>query len=62
MTRLVHAELLKLWTTRTARIVLVLAAAGPAALTVAVLTLAGRGSRRWATTPRASSSASPTGP
>jgi ABC-2 type transport system permease protein len=42
MTRLVHAELLKLWTTRTARIVLVLAAAGTAALTVVVLTLAGR--------------------
>jgi ABC-type transport system involved in multi-copper enzyme maturation permease subunit len=42
MTRLVHAELLKLWTTRTARIVLALAAAGTAALTVAVLTLAGR--------------------
>lgn len=42
MTRLVHAELLKLWTTRTARVVLALAAAGTAALTVAVLTLAGR--------------------
>jgi len=42
MTRLVHAELLKLWTTRTARIVLVLAAAGAAALTIFVLTLAGR--------------------
>jgi ABC-2 type transport system permease protein len=42
MTRLVHAELLKLWTTRTARIVLALAAAGTAALTVAVLALAGR--------------------
>ena len=42
MTRLVRAELLKLWTTRTARIVLSLAAAGTAALTVAVLTLAGR--------------------
>jgi ABC-2 type transport system permease protein len=42
MTRLVHAELLKLWTTRTARIVLALAGAGTAALTVAVLALAGR--------------------
>jgi hypothetical protein len=42
MTRLVHAELLKLWTTRTARIVLALAAAGTAALTVLVLSLAGR--------------------
>ena len=42
MTRLVRAELLKLWTTRTARIVLALAAAGTAALTVAVLALAGR--------------------
>jgi len=42
MTRLVHAELLKLWTTRTARIVLALAAAGTAALTVAVLVLADR--------------------
>jgi ABC-2 type transport system permease protein len=42
MTRLVHAELLKLWTTRTARTILALAAAGTAALTVAVLTLAGR--------------------
>jgi len=42
MTRLVHAELLKLWTTRTARIVLALAAAGAAALTIFVLTLAGR--------------------
>jgi hypothetical protein len=42
MTRLVHAELLKLWTTRTTRVVLALAAAGTAALTVAVLSLAGR--------------------
>ena len=42
MTRLVHAELLKLVTTRTARVVLALAAAGTAALTVAVLALAGR--------------------
>jgi ABC-type transport system involved in multi-copper enzyme maturation permease subunit len=42
MTRLVHAELLKLRTTRTARIVLALAATGTAALTVAVLALAGR--------------------
>jgi ABC-2 type transport system permease protein len=42
MTRLVHSELLKLWTTRTARIVLALAAAGTAALTAVVLTLAGR--------------------
>ena len=42
MTRLIRAELLKLWTTRTARIVLALAAAGTAALTVAVLALAGR--------------------
>ena len=42
MTRLVHAELLKLWTTRTARIVLALAAAGTAALTVLVLVFAGR--------------------
>jgi hypothetical protein len=30
LTRLVHAELLKIWTTRTARIVLALAAAGTA--------------------------------
>jgi ABC-2 type transport system permease protein len=42
MTRLVHAELLKLWTTRTARVLLALAAAGTAALTVVVLTFAGR--------------------
>ena len=42
MTRLVEAELLKLRTTRTARVVLALAAAGTAALTVAVLALAGR--------------------
>jgi ABC-type transport system involved in multi-copper enzyme maturation permease subunit len=42
MTRLVHAELLKLWTTRTARIVLALAAAGTAGLTVLILVLAGR--------------------
>ena len=42
MTRLIHTELLKLWTTRTARIVLALTAAGTAALTVAVLALAGR--------------------
>jgi ABC-2 type transport system permease protein len=42
MTRLVHAELLKLWTTRTARVLLALAAAGTAALTVVVLAVAGR--------------------
>ena len=42
MTRLVRAELLKLWTTRTARVLLALAAAGTAALTVLVLTFAGR--------------------
>jgi ABC-2 type transport system permease protein len=42
MTRLVRAELLKLWTTRTARVLLALAAAGTAALTVVVLTFAGR--------------------
>jgi ABC-2 type transport system permease protein len=42
MTRLVHAELLKLRTTRTARALLVLAAAGTAALIAAVLLLAGR--------------------
>jgi ABC-2 type transport system permease protein len=41
MTRLVHAELLKLRTTRTARVLLALAAAGTAAL-VAVVLLAGR--------------------
>ena len=39
MTRLVRAELLKLWTTRTARVLLALAAAGTAALTVVVLTI-----------------------
>jgi len=42
MIRLVHAELLKLWTTRTVRILLALAAAGTAALTVLILSLAGR--------------------
>jgi hypothetical protein len=42
MTRLVHAELRKLWTTRTARVLVALAGAGTAALRVAVLTLAGR--------------------
>jgi ABC-2 type transport system permease protein len=42
MTRLVRAELLKLWTTRTARVLLALTAAGTAALTVAVLALSGR--------------------
>jgi hypothetical protein len=63
MTWLVHAELLKLWTTRTARVVLALAAAGTGALTVAVLTLAaGPASRPWAGTPFASWSESPTRP
>jgi hypothetical protein len=42
MTPLVHAELLKLWSTWTARVLVALAGAGTAALTVAVLTLAGR--------------------
>lgn len=42
MTRLVKAELLKLWTTRTARVLLALAAAGTAALVILVLALAGR--------------------
>jgi hypothetical protein len=42
MTRLVHAELLKLRTTRTAVVLGALAAAGTAALVVAVLLLAGR--------------------
>ena len=42
MTRLVHAELLKLSTTRTARVLLALAGAGTAALVAAVLLLAGR--------------------
>ena len=42
MTRLVHSELLKLRTTRTARVLLTLAAAGTAALVAFVLLLAGR--------------------
>jgi ABC-2 type transport system permease protein len=42
MTRLIHAELLKLATTRTARVLLALAAAGTAAITVLVLVFAGR--------------------
>jgi ABC-2 type transport system permease protein len=42
MTRLVKAELLKLWTTRTARVLLALTAAGTAALVALVLALAGR--------------------
>ncbi len=42
MTRLVQAELLKLWTTRTVRVLLALAAAGAAALVTLVLVLAGR--------------------
>jgi hypothetical protein len=42
MTRLVHSELLKLRTTRTARVLLTLAAAGTAALVAVVLLLAGR--------------------
>ena len=42
MTRLVHSELLKLRTTRTARVLLALAAAGTAALIVIVLLLAGQ--------------------
>jgi len=62
MIRLVHAELLKLWTTRTVRILLALAAAGTAALTVLILSLAGPGSRRSATTPCPGSSPPPTGP
>ena len=42
MTRLVQAELRKLWTTRTARVLLALTAAGTAALVTLVLALAGR--------------------
>jgi ABC-2 type transport system permease protein len=42
MTRLVQAELLKLWTTRTARVLLGLAAAGTAGLITLVLVFAGR--------------------
>jgi ABC-2 type transport system permease protein len=42
MTRLVHAELLKLSTTRTTRVLLALAGAGTAALIAVVLLLAGR--------------------
>jgi ABC-type transport system involved in multi-copper enzyme maturation permease subunit len=42
MTRLVHSELLKLRTTRTARVLLTLAAAGTAALVAIVLLLADR--------------------
>jgi ABC-type transport system involved in multi-copper enzyme maturation permease subunit len=42
MTRLVKAELLKLWTTRTARVLLALTAAGTAALVTLILLLAGR--------------------
>jgi ABC-2 type transport system permease protein len=42
MTRLVRAELRKLWTTRTARVLLALTAAGTAALAVLVLALTGR--------------------
>jgi ABC-2 type transport system permease protein len=42
MTRLVKAELLKLWTTRTARVLLALTAAGTAALVTLVLLFAGR--------------------
>jgi ABC-2 type transport system permease protein len=42
MNRLVKAELLKLWTTRTARVLLALTAAGTAALVVLVLAFAGR--------------------
>jgi ABC-2 type transport system permease protein len=42
MTRLIHAELLQLATTRTARVLLALAAAGTAAITVLVLVFAGR--------------------
>jgi len=42
MTRLVHSELLKLRTTRTARVLLTLAAAGTAALIAIVLLLAGQ--------------------
>jgi ABC-2 type transport system permease protein len=42
MTRLVQAELLKLWTTRTARVLLALATAGTAALVTLVLVFAGR--------------------
>ena len=42
MIRLVQAELRKLWTTRTARVLLALTAAGTAALVTLVLALAGR--------------------
>jgi ABC-2 type transport system permease protein len=42
MTRLVQAELRKLWTTRTARVLLALIAAGTAAPVTLVLALAGR--------------------
>ena len=42
MTRLVQAELLKLFTTRTARVLLALATAGTAALVTLVLVFAGR--------------------
>jgi ABC-2 type transport system permease protein len=42
MTRLVQAELLKLWTTRTARVLLGLTAAGTAGLVTLVLAFAGR--------------------
>ena len=42
MTRLFQAELLKLWTTRTARVLLALTAAGTAALATLVLAFAGR--------------------
>jgi ABC-2 type transport system permease protein len=42
MTRLFQAELLKLWTTRTARVLLALTAAGTAALVTLVLAFAGR--------------------
>jgi ABC-2 type transport system permease protein len=42
MTRLVQAELLKLWTTRTARVLLALAATGTAGLVTLVLVFAGR--------------------
>jgi ABC-2 type transport system permease protein len=42
MTRLLKAELLKLWTTRTARVLLALTGAGTAAMVVLVLAFAGR--------------------
>jgi ABC-2 type transport system permease protein len=42
MTRLVQAELLKLWTTRTARVLLALTTAGAAGLVTLVLVFAGR--------------------